>query len=51
MFRLWARVLAAVPNSRLLLKYVNWFANPSAQARILEEGLPDVLAQRLALGR
>lgn len=35
-FRLWARVLAAVPNSRLLLKYVNWFANPSAQARILD---------------
>lgn len=35
-FRLWARVLAAVPKSQLLLKYVNWFANPSARARILD---------------
>ena len=34
-FALWARVLAAVPNARLLLKYVNWFANPSARERIL----------------
>jgi protein O-GlcNAc transferase len=34
-FALWARVLEAVPRSRLLLKYVNWFANPSAQQRIL----------------
>lgn len=35
-FALWARVLAAVPKSRLLLKYVNWFANPSARSRILD---------------
>ncbi len=35
-FALWARVLAEVPNSRLLLKYVNWFANPSARRRILD---------------
>jgi protein O-GlcNAc transferase len=35
-FALWARVLKAVPRSRLLLKYVNWFANPSAQRRILD---------------
>ncbi|MBM3547113.1 MAG: hypothetical protein FJX54_09170 [Alphaproteobacteria bacterium] len=33
-FALWARVLKAVPNSRLLLKYVNWFANASARRRI-----------------
>ena len=35
-FALWARVLAAVPKSRLLLKYVNWFANASARGRILD---------------
>lgn len=35
-FALWARVLEAVPNSRLLLKYVNWFANASARGRILD---------------
>jgi predicted O-linked N-acetylglucosamine transferase (SPINDLY family) len=35
-FALWARVLGAVPRSRLLLKYVNWFANPSAQRRIVD---------------
>jgi protein O-GlcNAc transferase len=33
-FALWAQVLAAVPGSRLLLKYVNWFGNESARARI-----------------
>jgi protein O-GlcNAc transferase len=33
-FALWARVLAAVPGARLLLKYVNWFGNESARARI-----------------
>lgn len=33
-FALWARVLEAVPGSRLLLKYVNWFANDSARGRI-----------------
>jgi predicted O-linked N-acetylglucosamine transferase (SPINDLY family) len=33
-FALWAEVLNAVPNSRLLLKYVNWFANPSVRDRV-----------------
>jgi predicted O-linked N-acetylglucosamine transferase (SPINDLY family) len=31
---LWAKVLAAAPGSRLLLKFRNWFLVPSLQARI-----------------
>jgi len=31
--RLWSRVLADVPRSRLLLKYVDWFADPAVRAR------------------
>ena len=33
---LWARVLAAVPNSRLVLKYLDRFANPEIRARYVE---------------
>ncbi len=31
---LWAKVLSAVPGSRLILKYRNWFLVPSLQARV-----------------
>ncbi len=31
---LWARVLAAVPGSRLLLRYINWYEAPSIRARV-----------------
>ncbi len=33
--RLWSRVLQAVPGSRLLLKYVNWFGDDAVRARFL----------------
>jgi predicted O-linked N-acetylglucosamine transferase (SPINDLY family) len=31
--RLWSRVLAAVPRSRLMLKYVDWFSDPTVRRR------------------
>jgi predicted O-linked N-acetylglucosamine transferase (SPINDLY family) len=31
---LWARVLAAVPGSRLLLRYRNWYEAPALRARV-----------------
>jgi len=31
---LWARVLAAVPGSRLILKYVGWFGDPAVVSRV-----------------
>lgn len=34
--RLWARVLKAVPDSRLLLKYVGWFADPTVRRRFTD---------------
>jgi predicted O-linked N-acetylglucosamine transferase (SPINDLY family) len=32
---LWGEVLRAVPNSRLKLKFKNWFANPTVRDRVL----------------
>ncbi len=34
--RLWSRVLKAVPDSRLLLKYVGWFGDPTVRDRFTE---------------
>jgi len=31
--RLWSRVLHAVPRSRLMLKYVDWFSDPAVRRR------------------
>lgn len=46
---LWSRVLAAVPGSRLVLKYLNWFANDDLCRRLIERfavhGIP---ADRIA---
>ena len=33
--RLWSRVLTAVPGSRLLLKYVDWFSDPAVRGRFV----------------
>ena len=33
--RLWSRVLAAVPGSRLMLKYVGWFSDPAVRGRFV----------------
>ncbi len=33
--RLWSRILGAVPGSRLLLKYVNWFGDETVRANFL----------------
>ncbi len=59
---LWARVLAAVPGSQLLLKFRNWYLVPSLQARLRAamaksgidparlqfDGAPDQIAGHLA---
>lgn len=35
--RLWAEILNAVPESRLLLKYKNWYDQPSLRDRVVEQ--------------
>ena len=34
--RLWAEILGSVPDSRLLLKYMNWYEQASLRDRVLE---------------